>query len=129
MKNLIEALLQQALGALPNELMPRSARQVNLEVEHTRDPAHGDFASNLAMRLAKTTRQNPRKLAQALIAALPANDVIAKVEVAGAGFINFFLEGDAYHREVARILSAADAYGRSALGAGRSVLLLSLIHI
>ncbi|MGA2707639.1 MAG: arginine--tRNA ligase [Steroidobacteraceae bacterium] len=123
MKNLIEALLQQALGALPNELVPRSARQVNLEVEHTRDPAHGDFASNLAMRLAKTTRQNPRKLAQALIAALPANDVIAKVEVAGAGFINFFLEGDAYHREVARILSAADAYGRSALGAGRSVLL------
>lgn len=123
MKNLIEALLQQALGALPSELVPRSARQVSLEVEHTRDPLHGDFASNLAMRLAKTTRQNPRKLAQALIAALPASDVIAKVEVAGAGFINFFLKADAYRREMARILSAADAYGRSAFGAGRSVLL------
>jgi arginyl-tRNA synthetase len=122
-KNLIEALLQQALGALPSELVPRSERQVSLEVEHTRDPLHGDFASNLAMRLAKTTRQNPRKLAQALIAALPANDVIAKVEVAGAGFINFFLKADAYRREMARILSAADAYGRSAFGAGRSVLL------
>ncbi|MGA2777788.1 MAG: arginine--tRNA ligase [Steroidobacteraceae bacterium] len=119
MKNVIEALLQQALAALPDELVPLAARPVDLEVEHTRDPLHGDFASNLAMRLAKTTRQNPRKLAQALIAALPKNDAVAKTEVAGAGFINFFLNGDAYDREIEHILSTGGGYGRSNLGAGR----------
>ncbi len=122
MKNVIEALLQQALGALSEELVPQDARRVNLELEHTRDPLHGDFASNLAMRLSKATRQNPRKLAQELIAALPKNDALAKVEVAGAGFINFFLKEDAYHREIECIVSAANAYGRSNLGAGRAVL-------
>ncbi len=123
MKNVIAALLRQALDALPNELVPRCARDVTPEVEHTRDPLHGDFASNLAMRLAKATRQNPRILSQALIAHLPPSDAIAKTEVAGAGFINFFLKASAYHREIERTLSDAGAYGRSNLGAGRSVLL------
>ncbi len=123
MKNVIEALLRQALAALPEELVPRAARELGLEVEHTRDPAHGDFASNLALRLAKAARQNPRKLAQALVEQLPPNDAIAKTEVAGAGFINFFLKQSAYHREIARILEGGGAYGRSGLGAGRSVLL------
>ncbi len=123
MKNVIEALLQEALSALPEDLVPRAAREVNLEVDHTRDPLHGDFASNLAMRLAKAARQNPRKIAEALIAKLPDSDAIAKTEVAGAGFINFFLKDAAYHREIARILSEARAYGRSSLGAGQPVLL------
>jgi len=122
-KNVIAALLRQSLDALPEELVPRSARDVALEVEHTRDPLHGDFATNLAMRLAKATRQNPRKIAQALIAHLPPSDRIAKMEIAGAGFINFFLKESAYHREIERILSDAGAYGRSSLGHGRSVLL------
>ena len=60
-------------------------------VERARDPQHGDFASNIAMRLAKGARRNPRELAQAIIAALPANDLVAKAEIAGAGFINFRL--------------------------------------
>ncbi len=123
MKNLIESLLQRALAALPTDLVPAAARNLPLEVEHTRDPVHGDFASNLAMRLAKSARQNPRKLATALIEALPSSDAIAKVEVAGAGFINFFLREDAYDRQVARILEAGAGYGRSTTGAGRRVLL------
>jgi arginyl-tRNA synthetase len=122
-KNVIEALLRQALSALPEELVPRTARDLDLEVEHTRDAAHGDFASNLALRLAKAARQNPRKLAQALIEKLPPNEAVAKTEVAGAGFINFFLKQSAYHREIERILADGAAYGRSSLGAGRSVLL------
>src|SRR6201999_3232805 len=78
----------------------------------------GDFASNLAMRLAKPSRQNPRKLAEALIAALPSSDSIAKVEIAGAGFMNFFLRDDAYHREIGKILNEGAAYGRSQIGGG-----------
>jgi arginyl-tRNA synthetase len=119
LKPLIESLLKQALTALPQELVPEAARSsVSIEVESTRDAQHGDFASNLAMRLAKASRQNPRKLAEALIAALPASDSIAKVEIAGAGFMNFFLQADAYHREIDQILNQGPAYGRSQIGGG-----------
>jgi arginyl-tRNA synthetase len=122
-KTLIESLLQRALDALPETLVPAAARGLGVEVEHTRDALHGDFASNLALRLAKTARSNPRPLAQALVAALPPSEDIAKVEVAGAGFINFFLAPGAYRRELERILLAPEAYGRSNLGAGRKLLL------
>jgi arginyl-tRNA synthetase len=121
LKNLIEAMLQQALSALPEDLMPLSARQAVIEVENTRDPQHGDFASNLAMRLAKATRQNPRKVAEALVRFLPANEAVAKVDIAGAGFINFFLNDGAYHSQVARILAEGAAYGRSKFGANKKI--------
>ena len=123
MKKLIESLLHQALGALPESRVAPDARPADIEVERTRDAAHGDFASNLAMRLAKTTRQNPRALAQALIEALPGHPAVAKAEVAGAGFINFFLRDDAYHDEVKRVLADPRQYGRSNRGGGRSILL------
>ena len=119
MKTLIEALLKQALDALPEDLVPRAAREVSIEVENTRDALHGDFASNLAMRLGKAARQNPRKLAEALAGALPRSPSLAKVEIAGAGFINFFLRDDAYHQEIGKVLSEGPGYGRSNAGAGR----------
>jgi len=120
LKPLIESLLKQALAALPQELVPEAARAgVSIEVEATRDAQHGDFASNLAMRLAKPSRQNPRKLAEALITSLPSSDSIAKVEIAGAGFMNFFLKDDAYHREIGKILNEGPVYGRSQIGGGR----------
>jgi arginyl-tRNA synthetase len=121
LKTLIEALLKRALDALPEDLVAGTARGVGIEVENTRDAQHGDFASNLAMRLGKATRQNPRKVAQALVAALPASDAIDKVEIAGAGFINFFLKSDAYTLEIAKVLKDGESYGRSAVGAGRRV--------
>ena len=102
--------------------MPTALRDSAIEIERTRDAQHGDFASNIAMQLAKATRQNPRKIAQALVAALPAHGTIAKVEIAGAGFVNFFLREDAYHAELGRILEEGPEYGKSRSGAGRSVL-------
>jgi arginyl-tRNA synthetase len=77
LKTLIENLLQQALAALPEDLVPAAARTLSVEVENTRDAQHGDFASNLAMRLAKAARQNPRKLAEALVRSLPASPAVA----------------------------------------------------
>jgi len=121
LKKLIETLLRRALDALPEELVPHAARGVEIEVERTRDPRHGDFACNLGMRLAKAARRNPRDIAAALAAALPPSDAIERVEVAGAGFINFHLDPRAYHEELGRILEAGAAYGRSQLGAGRYV--------
>ncbi len=122
MKTLIDSLLRQALASLPETLVPAAARAFEIEIERTRDSQHGDFASNIAMRLAKAARQNPRKLAEALVAALPSDDVVAKVEIAGAGFINFFLKGDAYHAVIASVLEQGADYGKSDFGAGHSVL-------
>ncbi len=121
MKTLIETLLKQALGALPEDLAPLPARDLSIEVENTRDAQHGDFASNLAMRLAKATRRNPRQLAQALVSLLPPHAAIDKVEIAGAGFINFFLARSAYHAEIGRVLADGPDYGKSQTGAGRTV--------
>jgi arginyl-tRNA synthetase len=121
LKTLIEELLGQALAAMPEDLVPANARTVSVEVENTRDAQHGDFASNLAMRLAKATRQNPRKLAEVLVGLLPPSPAVAKVDIAGAGFINFFLTTDAYHAEIGKVLGLGRRYGRSAAGAGRSV--------
>ena len=120
MKTLIEKLLAHAMAELPEDLVPAAARNVGIEVENTRDAQHGDFASNLAMRLAKATRQNPRKLAETLVQLLPANPTIAKVDIAGAGFINFHLSKEAYHAEIAKVLRDGRRYGRSQSGAGRS---------
>ncbi len=121
MKTLIEALLTRALAALPEDLVPAKARGLDVEVESTREAQHGDFASNLAMRLAKATRQNPRKLAEALVRSLPQDPAVAKVDIAGAGFINFFLAQGAYHAEIRKVLQEGRQYGRSLAGAGRSV--------
>ena len=67
----------------------------NSTISRTKDQAHGDFASNLAMIAAKTAKKNPRELAQTIVAMLPASNMISKVEIAGPGFINFFLDDNA----------------------------------
>src|SRR5690606_4109669 len=95
MKDTIRHLIQQALtrltaeGVLPEGLSP------TIQVENTKDKSHGDFASNIAMMLAKPAGQKPRDLAEKLIAALPADPAISKVEIAGPGFLNFFQNSDA----------------------------------
>ena len=121
MKNLVDTWLRQALALLPESMVPPAERDVCIEVQRPKDARRGDFASNLAMRLAKATRQNPRQLAEAIAAALPPDPALAKMEIAGAGFINFFLKDDAYHAEIGRALAQGGTYGTSDLGAGRRV--------
>jgi arginyl-tRNA synthetase len=87
-------------------------------IERARSRDHGDFACNIAMLLAKPARAKPRELAEKLVTALPANELVAKVEIAGPGFINFFLTPAAYHAEVRRILQQGSVYGQ---GAGQTV--------
>jgi arginyl-tRNA synthetase len=122
LKQQLEQLVLAALNNLPGGLLPEPPAPEVVVVERTRDAQHGDFATNVAMRLAKAARRNPRELAQAIVAALPANPLVAKTEIAGAGFINFFLTGDAYGRELASIHELGDAYGRSNLGRGQRVM-------
>jgi arginyl-tRNA synthetase len=122
LKYLIEKLVRDALAALPAELRPADITQSPTLVERTRDSSHGDFATNAAMQLAKAAKRKPRELAQAIIDALPASEHVARVEIAGPGFINFFLAPAAYHRELARVLDEGNAYGRSTLGGGQRVI-------
>lgn len=123
MKQQLEQLLLDGLrGVVANGLLPALPDPATVAVERTRDTQHGDFATNVALRLAKPAKRNPRELAQAIVAALPANPLVLRAEVAGAGFINFFLASDAYGQELTQIHEQADRYGESALGAGQKVL-------
>jgi arginyl-tRNA synthetase len=122
LKQQIEQLVLAALNHLPAGLLPEAPSASMVVVDRTKDTQHGDFATNVAMRLAKAARRNPRELAQAIVAALPANAFIARTEIAGAGFINFFLTTDAYAQELATVHEQGERYGRSNLGAGERVM-------
>ncbi len=92
-----------------------------VEVDRTRAKEHGDFACNIALSLAKAAGVKPRALAERIVAALSPSEQIARIEVAGPGFINFYLRPDALHDVVNSILSQGFNYGRSMVGAGRRV--------
>ena len=95
MKDSIRHLIQQALARLTEDGVLPAGLAPAIQVENTRDKSHGDFASNIAMMLAKPAGMKPRDLAQKLIEALPADAGISKVEIAGPGFLNFFQNTDA----------------------------------
>ena len=119
MKTLLRSLIGQALDNLRNTgTLPADASAAYV-LERTKSREHGDFATNAAMALAKPARTNPRALAQALVAALPPSPLVEKVEIAGPGFINFFLGPAAYHEETRRVLAEGARYGTSTLAAGR----------
>ena len=122
MKYLIESLVRDALAALPADLRGADASALAPTLERTRDPSHGDFATNAAMQLARVAKRKPRELAEAIVAALPPSELVSKVEIAGPGFINFHLSPAAYSRELERVLELGDAYGRSRLGGGQRVM-------
>jgi len=90
-------------------------------IERPKQASHGDYACNLAMQLAKPLRKSPRDIANALIAALPKSDVVEKVEIAGAGFINVFITKAAKQEVVRGVLQAAANFGRINAGAGKKV--------
>ncbi|WP_454256369.1 arginine--tRNA ligase [Pseudomonas sp. Marseille-Q8238] len=107
MKDTIRHLIQQALsrlvaeGVLPEGLSPA------IQVENTKDKSNGDFASNIAMMLAKPAGMKPRDLAEKLVAALPTDEGISKVDIAGPGFLNFFQNSDALAQRLEAALADA----------------------
>jgi len=121
MKKTLETLISKALttlqanGILDNTLNP------TIHVERTRDSSHGDFATNIALVLAKSAKTNPRQLAQQLIEAMPANDIVSKIELAGAGFINFFIDANAQYQVISTIHQQGNQFGLSQIGSGKKV--------
>lgn len=123
MKSQLSVLLGDAVARLVAEGVLPAGTAPEIRLDATKDKAHGDFATNLAMMLAKPAGKPPRAIAEALVAALPANAIVTKVDIAGPGFINFFLAQDSQFAAVRRILDNYEAFARPDVGKGEKVLL------
>jgi arginyl-tRNA synthetase len=119
----LEQLLADALTRLAGTVLRLPTPRSSIVVERARGREFGDYSSNVAMRLAKGAGLAPRALAEAIVAALPASPLVARTEIAGAGFINFFLAADAATRALRRVHAEGAAYGLGTSGAGRRVIL------
>jgi len=117
------ALFNQALAQLEAEGVLPAGSVGTVQLERARDPLFGDYACNLAMQLAKTARRKPRELAEQIVAKLPDSPQIAKIDIAGPGFINIYLTAHAYQQVISQILTQGAQYGRSQIGAGQRILL------
>ena len=123
MKRTVEQLIEHALLALKQTGIIPPEQAVDFKVERTTDPAHGDFATNVALILAKPCAMAPRKVAELLLPAIGSHDLLERVEIAGPGFINFFMRTTQRSQIIETILREADAFGTSDFGQGSRVLL------
>jgi arginyl-tRNA synthetase len=123
MKSQLEALLATAVDSLQGGVLGAPVPSDALVVERTRDSQHGDFASNIALRLAKLAGRKPRELAELIVKALPASALISKAEVAGAGFINFYLAADTQNATLRQVFAEAERFGQSNIGNGQKIIL------
>ncbi|NND47278.1 MAG: arginine--tRNA ligase [Woeseiaceae bacterium] len=114
MKHIVAQLVADALAGLPELAEAAADLSIESTVERTRDSGHGDFATNIAMRLAKPARRSPREIATSIVAALADSADVDKVDIAGPGFINFHLSASAFHAELQAILLQDEKYGRQA---------------
>ena len=121
MKPQIAELLSAAISQLKNDGVIPADHEARIQVDNTRDKSHGDLATNLALTLAKPAGKNPRQLAQALVDALPVSELVEKVDIAGPGFINFFLSQASTNSLLQTILEQKGAYGRNNSGEGKKV--------
>ena len=121
MKEQLTQLILQSLQKLVDQGHLPGDTPTRVQVERTRDPDHGDLATNVALGLAKAAGKKPRELAELICQALPEAAFIARTEIAGPGFINFFLSGASSQAVVQRILEQGAAFGTTATGAGRKV--------
>ncbi|MCK5829391.1 MAG: arginine--tRNA ligase [Methylococcales bacterium] len=121
MKQKLVTLLQQSVEALKSEGILEQELSPKINIDHTKDTRHGDFSTNLAMILAKSAKTNPRQLAEKIISSLPEDSTVSKVEIAGPGFINFFINADAQFQIIGQIHNAGNKFGLSDIGAGKKV--------
>lgn len=123
MKNIIEQLLTQAfeklkeLGIIPLEV------EAKIKIERTKDSSHGDYATNVALILAKPCQQSPHRLAEQLIQHLPIHPSLQRCEIAGPGFINFFLHAGMHTETITSVLQQGESYGQCNIGQGKKLIL------
>ena len=124
-QNIFAAMLDKVRAAtdalVTDGMLPAGMDQSRIVVEPPRESAHGDMATNAAMVLAKDAGSKPRPLAEAIAAKLRGDELVAKAEVAGPGFINLTLKPAAWIGALRAVLAAGPDYGRSAVGQGTRV--------
>lgn len=123
MKSTVEQLLEKALQALQQEGTLPQDITFDIKVERAKDKSHGDYATNIALMLAKPCGQQPRKLAELLVQAIGSHALVERIEIAGPGFINFFMRGSERAQIIATALKEKEQFGRSTMGAHQRVLL------
>ena len=119
----VRSLLEQSIASI--EEVDKAIRQNNIvfQVHHIRHQNHGDIASNVAMLLSKSLRVDSRQVAKKILNNLPLSDLVERVEVAGPGFINFFLTNEAWSKVIKDIQVNGAAYGCSNEGKDKHVLI------
>ena len=122
MKQQIEKLLAQAVASLPDVADHPELQSLRPELERARDTRHGDYASNIAMQLARPLRRKPRDIATDIVGELGTSDLLSGVEIAGPGFINFRLSATAYNSELLAVLAAGERYGHGDTGKGHRLI-------
>ena len=110
--------LARLLASAVEDALPEH-KGIAIVLDRPKQAGHGDYASTLALQLAKLAKRAPREIAQALVRALPASPLLAKAEIAGAGFINLFLTAEAKQQTVRDILERGERYGHIGFGAGK----------
>jgi len=122
MKELLQQLLTDALNTLVNDKVLESVPE-SIRIDHSKDKTQGDFATNVAMVLSKQAKCTPKILAEKIVANFPNAAEVDKVEIAGPGFINFFLSQGSNTQVIEKILTQGKDFGLSKHGDGQKVLL------
>ncbi|HIL42527.1 MAG TPA: arginine--tRNA ligase [Gammaproteobacteria bacterium] len=122
MKDTLQLLIINSLESLKEngviEELPESIR-----IDHSKDKSQGDFACNIALVLSKQAKCTPRNLAEKIVSNLTVSDKVDRVEIAGPGFINFFLSHESNTSVIENIIDEGEGYGSSNVGNGKRVLL------
>jgi arginyl-tRNA synthetase len=122
MKNKISALIEKAVNSCVKKKLLGAVDLPYIEVEIPGTPSHGDYATNIALILASPSKQNPRKIAEIIQANLiDAEKIIEKTQIAGPGFLNFFIKDDVWRKSLLAIEKQKEKYGSINIGGGKKV--------
>jgi len=122
LKPQLQALVSEALNALVVEGLLPEIDLPEINIDRTRQKEHGDLSCNIAMLLAKPARSAPRELAQLILERLPASTMVEKAELAGPGFINFFLTDEPLFQTIKDVIAERAKFGSSTIGSGQKVI-------
>ena len=127
MKQDLQDIFEQAIAQLKADGVIASDQAVKLIFDRTKQKEHGDFATNVALMLAKFAKMNPRELAQKIVNAMPESTLVQKVDIAGPGFINIFIVGDAKFAVIDSVKQAGDSYGFAGKNSKNHKILLEFV--
>lgn len=117
LKNKVAGILLQAV----KQTFPTS-NIAEIKIEYPKEESHGDYSSSIALQLGKVLNSSPREVAENLVRNIPENDLLDKIEIAGPGFINFFIKKSFFVENIQTVLANPDTYGHSEVGKDRTVI-------